>query len=183
MNNFILIILLLIPTACSDFKSSKNVEDSDKTPISNEVILVSNNLQNNNLILKSEDSNKFDCSELNGYKVEKDRDNEFNLVNIVQDEKIVETLKLPTGLSQNGFALNWAKRTKSGVEISIEYGSRFYYQKNFIFECVNHQLYLTKINITTFDKHNPEKSWKERKTDVKPKVPLSNFKVTDYITN
>lgn len=186
MNNCVVIIFLLLLTACSKIDSSKNVEVNNKVPISHIVLdekFGSNNLQNKNQKLKNEGSKPFDCSDSNGYKVEKNRDDEFNLVNIVQDDKVVETLKLPTGLSQNGFALNWAKKTQRGFEISIEYGSRFYYQKEFNFECKESQFYLTKIITNTFDKNDPKKSWRKRKTNIKPNIPFSNFKVTDYITN
>jgi hypothetical protein len=182
MNRYILILTVIFLIACSEANSSKIAAVSEQTKISNKVLdekLEINNVQTH----KNEDSKTFDCTASNDYKVEKDRDEEFNLVHIIQDDKIVETIKLPTGLSQNGFALNWAKKTKSGFEILIEYGSRIYYQKEFKFECKNHQIYLTSINTTTFDKNDPEKSWKKRKTNINPKVLLSNFKVTDYITN
>jgi hypothetical protein len=186
MNQYIVIVILLLLNSCSTIDSSKIVEVNAITPNSNKRLnekLVSNNVQNETLIIKNENSKTFDCSAPNSYKVERDRDDEFNLVNIVQNNKIVETLKLPTGLSQNGFAINWVKKKKSGFEISIEYGSRFYYQKDFGFLCKNSQLYLITIKTTTFDKHNPENSWKEYMTNVKPIVPLSNFRVTDYLTN
>jgi hypothetical protein len=182
MSSYFLILIVFFLIACSEVNSSKIAEVNHQPTISNKILddkLEINNVQTP----KNEDSKTFDCSASNDYKVEKNRDEEFNLVNIIQDDKIVETIKLPTGLSQNGFALNWAKKTKSGFEMSIEYGSRFYYQKEFKFECKDHQLYLTSINITTFDKNDPEKSWKKRKTDINPNVLISNFKVTDYMTN
>lgn len=185
MNNCILILFLLLLSACSGSGSSR-IEVADKTPDSNKTFdenLINGNIRIETQTAKNESSKNFDCSDPNSYEIEKDRNDEFNLVNIIQGNKVVETLKLPTGLSQNGFALNWAKKTKSGFEISIEYGSRFYYQKDFGFVCKNRQFYLGTIKTTSFDKHDPENSGEERKIAVKSNVLLSNFKVEDYMTD
>jgi hypothetical protein len=162
-------------TVCSAIKSSSDKSINEKSEIGS--------AQNEAPVSKNDESKLFDCSEAGGYQIAKDRDDEFNLVKIVQDKKVVELIKLPTGQSQNGFALNSAKKTERGFEITIEYGSRIYYQKRFNFECQDHQFFLTKIDINTFDKQNPEKSWKETGTAIKPPVAISKFEVADYITN
>ena len=172
-------------TNCSKSNSSgiENVGNVEKHSI---------NITNTKLEIKNENSeietakndksDIFDCSDPKSYKVEEDRNDKFHIINFIQNNEVVGTLKTPTGLTYNGFALNWARKTKLGFEVSIEYGSRFYYEKNFEFICKNHQLYLTRIKITTFDKNNPENSWKESKKVVKPNISLSNFEITDYIT-
>ena len=122
------------------------------------------------------------CNNPNNYKLVRDRDSEANYVNIIQGNKIKHSIKLPTGLTYNGFAVNWAKKTKAGFEISIEYGSRIYYEKEFNFVCRKGQFYLTKIRVNSFDKHVPENDAKYHTANIKLNIPLTKFKVNDYIT-
>jgi len=54
------------------------------------------------------------------------RDSDANYVNIVRGDTVSHSIKLPTGAERNGFALDWAKKTKRGFQIQIEYGSRIF---------------------------------------------------------
>ena len=109
--------------------------------------------------------------------------NNSKSVKITEGDTTIKTINLPNQPDVNGFSLNWAKETKEGFEISIEYGSRLYYQKDFSFICKQNTFYLSKLKITTFDKHDPENSWKERDTIIKPELPLEKFLINDFIGN
>src|SRR5882724_1399770 len=82
-------------------------------------------------------------------------------------------------MEHNGFALNWARKTKAGFEIAVEYGSVIYYAKRFNFICKQRKFYLTKITVDSFNKHNPE-TWKTKIVRVKPNVPLEKFLIDDF---
>lgn len=123
--------------------------------------------------------NSLDCDDPNGFDVVEIKD-EGNSVNIVKGNTIYKTIKLPTGSERNGFGFNWAKKTAEGFEISVEYGSRYYYDKRFNFICKQNEFYLNKIIVDSFDKHNTEK-WDTKVIKVKPSVNLSKFLITDFM--
>jgi hypothetical protein len=129
------------------------------------------------LVAKSHLDN-LDCGDPKGYSVEEDP--ETNSLKIVSDGNVFHTIKLFTDEERNGFAFNGAKKTKDGFEMSIEYGSVIYYAKTFTFICRQHKLYLTKIRVESFNKHNPEK-WSRKVVRVQPKVPLEKFSITDFM--
>lgn len=132
------------------------------------------------LSFNDEGSKPLDCADPKGYSVVEVRDSEGNYVNIVQGDKVLKTIKLPTGIERNGFGFNWAKKTKGGFEISVEYGSRYYYGKRFNFICKQHKFYLSKIIVDSFDKAYPEK-WNTKVIRVKPNVSLERFVITDFM--
>jgi len=130
--------------------------------------------------VNDEGSTSFDCADPKGYSVVEDGDAEANYVHIVQGDKVLKTIRLPTGLERNGFGFNWAKKTKEGFEISVEYGSRIYYGKRFNFICKQHKFYLSKVIVDSFDKNKPE-IWNTKVIRVKPNLPLEKFSITDFM--
>jgi hypothetical protein len=127
-------------------------------------------------------SKTLDCDDPKGYSVEEGAVPGTNSVNIVREGRILQTIKLLTEIEQPGFGFDGAKKTKNGFEISIEYGSRIFYGKTFIFICRQHKFYLSKIKVESFDRQNPEK-WSRKVIRVWPNVPLEKFSVTDFIKN
>jgi hypothetical protein len=125
-------------------------------------------------------SKTIDCSDPNRYSVVEVRDPEANYANITRGGKVLQSIRLPTGMERNGFGFNWAKKTKEGFEISVEYGSRFYYGKRFNFICKRGAFYLSKVIVDSFDKNNPEK-WHKRVIRVRPNLPLEKFSITDFM--
>ena len=64
----------------------------------------------------------------------------------------------------NGFSVDKIRENLAGFEISIEYGSRIYWNKTFFFEYRDRRIYLSKIQSIHFDKYkisNPIKSIKK----------------------
>jgi len=120
------------------------------------------------------------CDDPEGYSVEEGTDPDTHSVKIVSGGTVLHTIKLLTDRERNGFALNWAKKTKGGFEIAVEYGSRIYYAKRFMFICRDHEFYLSKIGVESFDKQNPEK-WSRKVIRVRPNVPLEKFSITDFM--
>jgi hypothetical protein len=104
-------------------------------------------------------------------------------IDLTQNANIVKTINLPTQSDAQGFSLNWAKQNKGGFEISIEWGSRNYYNKQFNFVCKKDKFYLNEVIINTFDKQDPENSWKKYRTRIKPALPLEKFLITDYMVH
>jgi hypothetical protein len=99
-------------------------------------------------------------------------------VNIAANGRVLRSIDVPwqadSGVS--GFGLNRARKTKNGFEITIEYGSRFYYHKRFVFVCRGNSLYLTNIFVESFDKRRPE-IWTRKTQNVRPALPLEAFKL------
>ena len=120
-----------------------------------------------------------DCDDPKGYSVVEMRDAE-NSVNILRGDTVLHSIKLPNGVERNGFGFDWAKKTKEGFEIAIEYGSRIFYGKRFIFTCRRHRFYLSKIRVESFDRYNPEK-WSSKVVRVQPNLPLEKFSITDFM--
>ena len=120
------------------------------------------------------------CDDPNGYSVEEGTERGTHSVNIVRDGRVLHSIKLLTDMERNGFGFNWAKKTKEGFEISIEYGSVIYYHKRFIFICRQHKFYLSKIRVDSFNKHDPEK-WSRKVIRAQPYVPLEKFSITDFM--
>ncbi len=127
-----------------------------------------------------EASKTIDCDDAKGYSVEEGTDPGTNSVKIVRGGTVLHTIKLPTDMERNGFGFDGVKKTKKGFEIAIQYGSVIFYGKRFIFVCRHHKLYLSKIRVDSFDRHNPEK-WSRKVIRVQPNLPLGKFSITDFM--
>jgi hypothetical protein len=113
------------------------------------------------------------------YDVAEDPDT--NAVKIVSGGKVLHTIKLLSDTQRNGFAFDGVKKTQEGFELAIEYGTRIFYRKNFIFICKDNKFSLNKIGIDSFDKQNPDKSSKYEVIKVKPHLSLEKFTITDFM--
>lgn len=124
------------------------------------------------------------CSETEGYCLEivEDAEREAKNINLVVGDKTKAVIKLPSPLDQNGYALNWAKKTDSGFEISIEYGSRIYFDKTFIFLKKNEDFHLTEIKVESFDKRETEKV-SGKTVKINPPVSVEKFNIEDYMND
>lgn len=179
MKIYFFLFLIVFVFSCQNRTESKNVVQNDENP-------------NNNKIIKVDEKTDIDDKTINTTTI-KCGDKDFNLlvsdkngsksVNIIEGNATKKTINLPNQSDVNGFSLNWARETKEGFEISIEYGSRFYYDKNFSFVCKEEKFYLAEIKINTFDKHDPENFGKEYVKEVKPNLPLDQFLINKFIGN
>ncbi|MDA3616332.1 hypothetical protein [Polluticaenibacter yanchengensis] len=105
-------------------------------------------------------------------------------LSIQKGKLIIGNIKIPTQKDIQGFAVNWIKETKSGFEISIEYGgSSRYYHKDFRFYYENGDFILKDILINTFDKRNPEdeKSYTKKIDMIKETIKGKDFKIADFL--
>jgi hypothetical protein len=125
-------------------------------------------------------SKPVDCAAPNGYSVTEALKGGARYVDIKQGDMVLGSIRIFTGLERNGFALDGAKKTKTGFEISVEYGSVIYYHKAFVFICRQHKFYLSKIRVDSFNKHNPEK-WRKKIIRVRPALPLEKFLLDDFM--
>ncbi len=116
----------------------------------------------------------------NGYTVTETVKSGVHYVDIKQADAVLGSIRIFTDAERNGFALDEAKTTKTGFEVSVEYGSVVYYHKRFVFICKQHRFYLTRVFVDSFDKHNPEHWWKKA-VRVRPALPLEKFLLNDFM--
>ena len=179
MSVFVLFLSLIVGCA-TDSSPITTKSHSEKPPVSADNSSAVRESHNDRPGVDNESSKTLNCNDPKGYSVEEGTEPGTHSVNIVRDGRVLHSIKLLTDMEQNGFGFNWAKKTKEGFEISIEYGSIIYYGKRFIFICKHHKFYLSKIRVDSFDKHNPEK-WSRKVITVQPNVPLEKFSITDFM--
>jgi hypothetical protein len=125
-------------------------------------------------------SKPVDCADPNGYSVTEVLRGEARYIDIKQGDRVFGSIRIFTDVERNGFALDEAKKTKTGFEISVEYGSVNYYHKRFIFICKQHNFYLSKVFVDSFNKHNPE-HWRKKQIRVRPALPLEKFLLDNFM--
>jgi hypothetical protein len=171
--------LIALCCSCHSQVASKNATYNDKENIVKAIVPISSEKYNDDKDVISTSAIK--CGDNVFALVVEYQGNGLKVVNLRSGDTAIKTINLPSQSEVNGFSLNWAKQTNEGFEISIEYGSRLYYQKDFGFTCNRNDFYLSKVRINTFDKQNPENSWKEYIKLIKPELPLKKFLVSDYL--
>ena len=136
--------------------------------------------QNNARNSVTAESIPVDCTDPNGYRVVEILKGEVRYVEITQGDKVLGSIRVLTDRERNGFALDEAKKTSTGFEIAVEYGSRYYYHKQFIFICQQQKFYLSKVIVDSFDKQNPEHS-QNKVIRIKPLLPLEKFVLENFM--
>jgi len=143
---------------------------------------------------KNGSSKTLDCNDPNGYSLVVVEDPNRNIeetvtvpkiLNIVVGDEIKTTIKIPTDSDANGFSLDSAEKTKQGFEISIQYGTRYYYEKRFDFVCEEGSFYFYKVKTEIRDKNYPE-NWDKpdkKEIQIKPNLPIEKFSMLDYLGN
>lgn len=143
--------------------------------------------------VKNDNSKTLDCNDPNGYSLvvvtDPERESQNlgtvpRILNIVVGDEVKTAIKIPTDSDAMGFSLSSTEKTKEGFEITIEYGSRYYYQKQFNFICKEDNFYLYKVKIESFDKNDPESmdNWDKKEIQIKPNLPIEKFSLFDYLT-
>lgn len=191
MNLCIGVFLLSIVTGCSADNSAKTTS----FPNSNATVHNRNsNIPDKQVPPSDESSKTLDCNDPNGYSLVVVEDPSRNIedtitapkiLNIVVGNKIKTAIKIPTGSDANGFSLDSAEKTKEGFEIRIEYGTRYYYEKQFKFICKENNFYLYKVKTEMRDKNQPE-NWdepNEKEVQIEPELPIERFSIFDYLGN
>ncbi len=121
-----------------------------------------------------------DCTDPNGYSVAEVMKGDAPYVEIAQGDKVFGAIRVLTGRERNGFVLDEAKKTSTGFEIAVEYGSRYFYHKQFIFICKQQKFYLSKVIVDSFDKQNPE-HLQNKVIKIKPLLPLEKFVLENFM--
>ncbi len=174
------LFLFLIVGCSTDSSPIMTKSNNEKPPISANNSSAVEESHADRLNIDDQDSKTLDCDDPKGYRVEEGTEPGTRSVNIVRNGRVLHTIKLLTDVERNGFAFDGAKKNKDGFEISVEYGSVIFYHKTFIFTCKRHNFYLNKIEVDSFNKHNPEK-WSRKVIRVRPNVPLETFSITDFM--
>ena len=143
---------------------------------------------------KNGDSKTVDCDDPNGFRLVVVKDPERasqnlgttpRILNVVAGDEIKVAIKVPTDSDAQGFSLVSTEKTKEGFEITIEYGSRIYYRKQFNFICKEGNFYLYQVKVENFDKHDPENmaKWDRKEQKIKPNLPIEKFSIFEYLAN
>lgn len=184
INRIVVVIVLLLSliVGCSTDSSPITTESRNEKPPAS-ANSQSTPVQESHLDRPSIDNQStkaLNCDDPKGYSVKEEAEPGIHAVNIVSDATVVHAIKLPTDAEVNGFGFDGVKKTKAGFEIAIQYGTRIFYAKRFIFICKHNRFYLSKITVESFDRQNPEK-WSRKVITVRPNVPLEKFSITDFI--
>jgi len=157
----VLVLLLFLMVGCSaDNPPIKTVSANNSSPL-------------------AESKKAQTTSVCDNYVVEEDTDT--NSVKVESGGQVLHSIKLLSDRERNGFAFDGVKKNKEGFELAIEYGSRIFYHKNFIFICKDDKFHLSKIEVDSFDRQDPYKSSKHEVISVQPNVPLEKFLLTDFM--
>jgi hypothetical protein len=152
------------------------------------------NINLNTMIYKDETSKPLNCNDPNGYSLVVITDPERasqnlgtvpQILNVVSGDKIRVAIKVPTDSNAQNFSLSSTEKTKEGFEITIEYGTRYYYKKQFNFVCKEGDFYLYKMKVESFDKFDSvsREKWDRKEVKVEPNLPIEKFSIFDYLLN
>ena len=202
MNIFFTVLLLTIAVGCSVNNSAERVSiqngntavhnfNSNSGPTKNPPV---KNVNLKTTVIKNGDTMSLDCDDPSGYSLVVATDPERaaqnlgtvpRILNIVAGDEIKVAIKVPTDSDAQNFSLNSTGKTKGGFEITIEYGTRYYYQKQFNFICKEGNFYLYKVKVESFDKFNPASrvNWTKKEIKINPNLPIEKFSIFDYLAN
>ena len=181
MRLFNCFLLILFAMSCHNKITSNNMSFNKEVPPVQNKVIVSQPKPN-------EDDNYNDITKIANLKcgdksfdLSTENNNGDTSIRLVEgtNKKII---RLPDQIDVNGFSLNWVKPRKEGFEISIEYGSRFYYRKKFNFICEQKAYFLNKIKVESFDKGKPSVI-KSKVSIVDPKVSVNDFLIEDFLND
>jgi len=148
----------------------------------------------NNTIVDNRSTKSLDCNEPSGYSLVVVTDPDRNAQNsgtvprilkVVAGDETKAVIKIPTDSDANNFSLSSVEKTEEGFEITIEYGVRHYYRKQFDFICKGGEFYLHIVKVESFDEGDSEsrKNWDKKEIKVRPNLPVEKFSIFDYLTN
>jgi hypothetical protein len=193
--------LLSVAVGCSINNSAKTAgshngnadvpRSTSKAPDENPPV---KNINLNTTVYKNEASEPLNCNDPNGYSLVVVTDPERasqsggtvpQILNVVSGDKIRVAIKVPTDSNAQNFSLRSTEKTKEGFEITIEYGTRYYYKKQFNFVCKEGDFYLYKMKVESFDKFDPvsREKWDRKEVKVEPNLPIEKFSIFDYLLN
>jgi hypothetical protein len=152
------------------------------------------NINLNTMVYKNETSEPLNCNDPNGYSLVVITDPERasqnsgtvpQILNVVSGDKIRVAIKVPTDSNAQNFSLSSSEKTKEGFEITIEYGTRYYYKKQFNFVCKEGDFYLYKMQVESFDKFDSasREKWDRKEVKVEPNLSIEKFSIFDYLLN
>ena len=175
------ILFLSLFLSCSTDSSPDMTKSTNEKPsISANNSSAAGESQVNRSSINDAGAKPLDCEDPKGYSLEEGTIPDTRTVNIVRDGTVLHTIKLLTEIDQPGFGFDGAEKTEDGFEISIQYGTRIFHAKTFVFICKEHQFYLSQIRVASFDRQNPEKL-SRKVVRVRPNLPLEKFSITDFM--
>ena len=134
-----------------------------------------------------------DCNDPEGYSLVMVTDPEREsknlgtvprVLNVAVGGDIKAAIKMPTDSDAQNF-MGSTEKTKEGFDITVEYGTRYYYRKQFKFVCKEGDFYLYKVRVESFDKFDPEsrENWDRKEIEVNPNLPIRKFSIFDNLAN
>lgn len=169
----LLLLCLIFFASCGSTKTSYSNNNQD-------FVTASPSVQSSSAVPNPVQIENIDCNRPDQYSIEVSTD-KAKTVNVLWNGELYHAISVPRQIDAEpmGFSLNWAKKNEKGFEISIEYGSRYYFDKTLFFECKKNDFFLTKAVVNSFDKRDPEKSFRKKIVAIKPEVALKDFQVKD----
>jgi hypothetical protein len=144
-------------------------------------------------VVKNGGSKPLDCDHPNGFRlvVVPDPERPFpqfgvgaGILNIIVGDETKVAIKVPSDSDAQNFVLSPPEKTKEGFEITIDYGTRYYYQKQFNFICKEGNFYLNKVRVVSFDKFDHvSKNWDRKEMKIRPNMPIEKFSIFDYLVD
>ena len=151
------------------------------------ILILLLNLMVCSVSVKAQELDTLHCITLKGnsylahYKIVdiKNHQTDKRVLKLVKDDIVIQTLPMFTQDDYNGFSVNWIRPTRSGFELSLQYGSIIYFCKVFQFYYKNNNFYLNRIKTVTFNKAKPQKL----KTEITkvPDIALSKLRLSSYM--
>ncbi len=78
---------------------------------------------------------------------------------IIDDMDTIIRSFIPNDLDLMGFSIEKLHVHNDTMVLSVEYGSRYYYYKEFVFKCVKSDVFMVAIKSESFDKADPDKTY------------------------
>lgn len=166
----VLLAIFLLNSSCGATEPKEVVDKSNNRDAYANQVLANDTLKSLMLRVKSDNRIPYKLSLI------QNTDGEKTFVVSVGNMAVKE-ISLPSQEDINGFSFEDFGETSKGFRISIEYGSRFYYNKVFYFDHSATGFILTRLEITEFDKREPSK---ERKSKKSLSQPLLRFRLIDF---
>ncbi|MFV0387340.1 MAG: hypothetical protein ACK5NT_01185 [Pyrinomonadaceae bacterium] len=113
-------------------------------------------------------------------KIEHNEERNADDILVFVGSEEVGKIETPSFEDVNDFAVDEAKPNEKGFEFTVEYGSRYKYEKTFFFEKNGQVFSLSSIDVKSFDGANPDKS-SQKTVKIDPQVSLDKFEISEYL--
>jgi hypothetical protein len=175
------IYFLILLTSLSTFSCSKKAEE-EQTPVQNNHIReFIQKTQTDTLEYLILSEGKIDGKQQVIVLLTQDFNTFAKSLIVKTGDSILYRQTLPSPYEYSGFATNWVKKTDAGFSLSIEYGTRYYYEQEFLFELAEGNVSLVFIKTKSFDKFDNGGNLTFKQVTKSVNIPIKKFNIISYI--